>query len=343
MRPKIRKHLPPGTSAHAQLAADLALDKPSTSKHAPWSAVMPSRESLALAQPLCWDPALQAYLPPAARALLRAQQARFARDWAAVRDHLLPALAPSSYSSSLLTFDRFRHAWLLVSTRTFYYQGGGGGAAAAAATRREDRLALQPVADLFNHDADADADAGAGAADCRGVGVGVGVIAAGRAYAPGDEVHICYGRHHSDLLLAEYGFVPAANRWDEALLDDALAGEFTDGQRDVLDAQGFWGRYVLDARTVCYRTQVAVRLLCVRDVEVWRRWVIEGEDGGEEVQRRVDAMLARMLRRYLGKVEGTIEELGRVDVGEPCQREVLSLRWKQISGLIRQTIERLEG
>ncbi|KXX80905.1 Ribosomal lysine N-methyltransferase set11 [Madurella mycetomatis] len=326
VRPKIKKSLPPGTKVQAILAAELALEKP-TSKYAPWTAVIPSHDSIISSLPLSWEPALHPYLPKPARSLLGKQQSKFDRDWTAVQQHLVPAL-PASQASSL-TRQRFLYAWLLVNTRTFYHETSR----TARLLPKDDRMVLQPVADLFNH-----ADGGCEVAFTPGSFT----ITADREYRPGEEVCICYGRHPNDFLLVEYGFVLTRNRWDEACIDDAVMPEFDDAQREALEEQGFWGKYVLDERTVCYRTQVAVRLLCVGDVEVWKGFVAEGEDGGEEMQREVDRLLVRVLKRYLGKLEGTVEELGRVEAGEPCQREVLDLRWKQIMRLIRRTIERLE-
>jgi hypothetical protein len=363
VKPKIKKNLPAGSTVHALLAADLALERPN-SKYAPWTAIHPSRESVARSLPLAWaDPALHAYLPRPARTLLEKQQAKFARDWSAMQN-LLSTLS-SSYSSTLKTDNRekasptvtqadFLYAWLLVNTRTFYHE-----TRRTARLSRDDRMVLQPVADLFNHTSGDDRD---GSDGCEVAFTPAGFsITADRVYAPGEEVCICYGRHSDDFLLVEYGFVlggwagagagEARNRWDEVCLDDALLlpededgdedGYFDRVQREVLDQAGFLGNYRLDERAVCYRTQVALRLLVVGDVETWKRLVEEGEDGGEDVQRAVDQLLAKVLKRYLVKVEAIVEELGRTGIGEPCQREVLRARWTQISHLIRQTIERL--
>ena len=68
VRPKIKKSLPEGTKVHAILAAELAMDKPS-SKYSLWNAVLPSRGSMSASLPLAWDASLHAYLPkPALRA-----------------------------------------------------------------------------------------------------------------------------------------------------------------------------------------------------------------------------------------------------------------------------------
>jgi hypothetical protein len=280
--------------------------------------VIPSRESISSSLPLAWDARLHPYLPKPAQALLRAQESKFARDWAAIQQSPL---------SASLTCQDFLHAWLLVNTRTFYHEN-----ARTARLPKEDRMVLQPMADLFNH-ADAGCEVAFTAASFT--------ITADRAYAEGDEVYICYGKHHNDFLLVEYGFVMAQNRWDEVGLDDAVLPALSAGQRELLDEKGFLGGYVLDARTVCYRTQVALRLLCV-SAEEWAALVEEGEDGGDVVQEKVDRLLVSLLRKYRGVIESTIKELKGLEVGEAGQREMLGMRWQQIQGLIDRTIKRLE-
>lgn len=320
VRAEVKNSLPKGTKVHAMLAAELALDTP-TSPHAIWNAAVPSRDDITAHLPLAWpDTGLHAYLPKPALALLRKQQTKLARDYAATQQTALRTIPRPHYL----------YTWLLVNTRTFYHAP----AHSAATLPRDDHMVLQPVADLFNH-----ADAGSAAAGFAAAGFS---ITASRAHAAGDEVYICYGRHGNDFLLVEYGFVLGDNQWDEVGLDDAVLPELSRAQKEVLDEEGFLGKYVLDRRTVCYRTQLAVRLLCV-PVEEWRRFVVEGEDGGEEVQQEVDELLVGILEKYRGTVEGTIQEIEGLDIGQPCQREVLALRWRQIRGLIDQTVERLKS
>ncbi|KAH6855101.1 hypothetical protein B0I37DRAFT_47139 [Chaetomium sp. MPI-CAGE-AT-0009] len=337
VRPEIKESLPKDTKVHAILAAELALDKP-TSEYSPWNAVMPSRDSIISSLPLAWDPRLHAYLPKPALSLLRKQQAKFTRDWAAIQQ--TPFAAPPTADTTTtttpppITRQDYLYAWLLVNTRTFYHETPSGRRAP-----REDRMVLQPVADLFNH---------------SGTGCSVTstpacfTITADRAYAVGDEVAICYGQHHNDFLLAEYGFILPGhghgadqNRWDEACLDEAVLPALGPAQRALLEERGFLGNYVVDAGTVCYRTQVALRLLCVSPGR-WERLVSEGEDGGEGLQEEVDRLLLGLLKKYRGTVAGRIEEVEGLDFGQPCQREILCTRWRQIARLVDQTIERLE-
>ncbi|KAF3353120.1 Response regulator mcs4 [Verticillium dahliae VDG1] len=105
----LRKKLPspPDTTVHALLALDLATD--ASSCPAPWRAVLPSRADIAT-MPLTWDERLHPYLPPAARELLKQQKTKFDKDFANC-----VAAVPG------LDESRYRHAWLLVNSRTFYH------------------------------------------------------------------------------------------------------------------------------------------------------------------------------------------------------------------------------
>jgi len=319
VRPKVKKSLPKGTKVHAILAAELAMDTP-TCKYRLWNTVTPSRDDVSTTLPLAWDTALHAYLPKPALTLLRKQQSKFARDWTAIQQ--------ASLDASVTRAD-YLYTWLLVNTRTFYHES-----ARAAKLPRDDRMVLQPVADLFNH-----ADEGCAVA----FGPERFTITADRDYGAGEEVHICYGKHTNDFLLVEYGFVLAENRWDEVCLDDAVLPELGKEHKARLDERGFLGNYVLDAKTVCYRTQVALRLLCAPTAGQWERLVFEGEDGGEALQEEVDELLVKVLRKYRGVVERTIHELEDLEVGQAEQRNMLCMRWQQIRRLINQTVERLEA
>jgi len=124
---------------------------------------------------------------------------------------------------------------------------------------------------------------------------------------------------------------------------------FNSQLKELLEENGFWGGYVLDAKTVCYRTQVALRLLLLwpdgpGGIARWKRWVDEGEDGGEEVQRRVDGMLVGILEKYLNEtVERMVREVEGCKGGTESQRQVVAERWRQIGRLMRGTIKRLAG
>ncbi|KAI0838166.1 SET domain-containing protein, partial [Hypoxylon sp. FL0890] len=312
-RKPVIRHLPKSVSVHGLLAADLALD--SSSKYAVWNAVCPGPEDFN-GMPLVWPKQLRALLPLAARELLAKQEAKLVRDWAAVS-----AAFPQQLDEA-----RYRYAWMLVNTRTFYYVN-----ARLKRRTKDDHMCLQPVADLFNH-----GDEGCNVAfDHEGF-----TIKTTKAYARGEEVKICYGRHSGDFLLVEYGFVMDDNCWDELLLDGVLLPRLSARQKEKLEEVGFLGKYVLDRETVCYRTQVAVRLLCCGFRE-WRRFV-DGIDDGERSQQGADQLILELLREQRQIAEKTISEVEALTVGDQQQREVLIKRWRQIRDLVDANIVRLE-
>jgi hypothetical protein len=263
-----------------------------------------------------WPEELQELLPRPAKDLLKKQQARFHRDWDIV-----------SKAFPDMRREEYLYTWFIVNTRTFYYV-----TPRMQRLPRDDKLALLPVADLFNH-----ADSG-----CQVSFSPVGfTITSDRAYRAGKEVHISYGGHSNDYLLTEYGFVLAENRWDEVCLDDVILPDLNRTQKAELEDRGFLGKYMLDARTPgCHRTQVVLRLLCCTPSQ-WRSFV-DAEDDGEASQGKVDALLTQLLNRILQTIRETLGNMEKLDVGHDTGGELLTERWKQIETMITQTIQRLE-
>lgn len=173
----IRSNLPLKMSIHGLLAADFVLNPPAQG----WMNVIPTISELN-SIPFLWSQAAQNLLPGAAKSLLDKQQSSFGRDWEQFR---------SAYPNA--ASEDYIHAWFVVSTRAFYQE-----------TRQtlpypwHDRLALLPVADLFNH-----AAVGCKVSYCADSYE----IIADRKYLKGDEVCTSYGEHSNDFLLAEYGFL----------------------------------------------------------------------------------------------------------------------------------------
>ncbi|KAI0401553.1 SET domain-containing protein [Xylaria palmicola] len=324
---RLRKLASASISVHGILAADLALD--ASDKYAPWDTVVPRPPDLA-GMPLTWPAALGALLPPRAAELLAAQRAKLARDWAAA-GAAFPELGARAGEGEGEGEARYGHAWLLVNSRTFYYLDAA--LRRRRGATRDDHMALQPVADLFNH------------GDQGGCHVAFGrdgfAFRATADYRAGDEVKICYGRHGGDFLLVEYGFVMRGNCWDEALLDEVVLERLDAAQRERLADAGFLGRYVLDRETVCHRTQVALRLLCC-SVAAWMRFV-NGSDDGEDSQEAVDALLLELLREYITRVDAILERIRGLEVGEQTQKNILIERWEQIRHLVSTRIAGLDG
>ena len=195
-------------------------------------------------------------------------------------------------------------------------------------------MALNPFADYFNHNDIASADASFGP---NGY-----VITTSRDIGEGEEVYISYGNHSNDFLLAEYGFVMESNQWDEVLLDDFVLPLFDGAQKKKLKEMGFFGKYVLDAEGVCYRTQIALRLLCL-PANQWQRLVSSGLGGDDKHQSKVDIILLKVFKSFLETAYGKLESLKVLDCGLPSQRETLGRRWSQLRQLVLTTMRRIES
>jgi hypothetical protein len=346
--------LPKEVTVHGLLAADLALNAAANdSKYSRWQAVVPTVRDMQQSMPLAWPTSLQSLLPAAASQLLDKQRAKFDKDWA-----ILSAAFPIEGEGSgktkgrtkggavrkECTRDEYLHAWLLVNTRTFYFVSPR-----TEKLPKEDHMALQPVADLFNH------------TDQNGCHVSFDhddsfSFRTTRAYDKGDEVHISYGSHTNDFLLVEYGFILAENHWDEARLDeDVIMPALSRRQKEELEDVGFLGNYVLDSDTLCHRTQVALRQMAVTSsyggltMAEWRDFV-SGLDDGDKSQAKVDALAVGLLEKYKATIKTKEKELrklrfqeedGDQDMNE-SRRETLVRRWGQIRTLVEATIERLE-
>lgn len=158
---------------------------------------------------------------------------------------------------SNVAYDDFIYSWFVVGTRTFYYTPPESDEQRDA----EECLALVPFADYFNHSP-------------KGCKVSFSPacynFTAVSNLEKGEEVFISYGSHNNDFLLVEYGFYLENNKWDEALLDLVLLTLFSDKQKEILVSENFWADFVLDTNSICYRTEVGTRLLCML-LDLWRR------------------------------------------------------------------------
>lgn len=311
----------PGASVHAILSASLCLD--AAADLAAWRAVFPSKADIHAVLPLCWPSELRALLPPTATTLLAKQSAKFNKDWAAVE---------AAYGETTLTKEDFLYAWLLVNTRSFYHT-----TRKTAKLPKEDHMVLQPVADLFNHSP---------TGFCTGAfNEDAFTITTQEAHEAGQEIFIKYGPHGNDFLLVEYGFTlppPLNAAWDETCLDPYLCPALTAaGHRPLLEEANFWGKYMLDGATACYRTHVALRALCLTPLQ-WRA-VLDGERDEDRDQHRVDAELVRVLRRAEEDVATRVEDVEEATAGDELSREGLRDRWVQIRELVVGMRRRLEA
>lgn len=303
-------------SVNGLLATELALD--SSERHALWRAVVPTRTDFEESMPILWHSSLQSLLPPDSLSILEKQKKKMSSDWSSVS-----ATFPD------LSYDHYAYNWLLVSTRTFFFTSPK---IKRKPLVRDDCLALIPLADLFNHAA---------------VGCDVSYsplaysITANRDVKAGEEVYISYGNHSNDFLLVEYGFILVDNQWDQISLDDVIMPRLSGAQREVLLAEGFLGKYVLDGETVCYRTQAALRLLCM-PVNKWKRALASGFEGEDGYERKAEGILVEILRPWRDGIGEKIRRVEELDAGLESQRDSLVRRWRQIDNLLSDAICRIE-
>ncbi|KAK0648693.1 hypothetical protein B0T16DRAFT_118347 [Cercophora newfieldiana] len=310
----ISRKLPSDTSIHALLAADLTMN--GKTELGLWKKCLPTLADFSTGMPFMWHQQLQALLPKPAREFLENQLGNFHRDWVRVKK-AFPDLQRQDYL----------YTWLVVNTRSFYY----------CTPRMElyppvDRLALVPIADLFNH-----ADTG-----CSVSFTPEGfAVSADRQYRVGEEIYISYGTHTNDFLLAEYGFVPVANRWDKVSLDDAIIPKLSAVQKEQLRDRELLGPFLLDSKTLgCKKMQAAIRVLCPCSQPRWD-WFLDEEGCREHCRERMNAFLKSLLVEYLVKVRSTIQDVAELQEGQSAQRELLGQRWRQIESAVSKAIKRL--
>ncbi|KAK7537217.1 uncharacterized protein J3D65DRAFT_553925 [Phyllosticta citribraziliensis] len=285
-----------------------------------WRRVWPSRESFEESMPLCWEEREKDCLPAPARDHLAKQEAKLDADWQLLRDHL-----PDPSDRRLYTY-----YWMIVNTRTFFWDYPTSTSSKPRAKKRklvpDDCMALCPFMEYFNH-----ADEGCTVAHTK---AGF-TITSHRAYSPGEEIHVSYGAHTNEFLLVEYGFVLAANKWDDVRLDPVILPKLNTAQTELLRTNGFLGDYAVTPDECCHRTQVAVRALLLSKGRA--EGFLMGLDSGEKEQEQVDAFLVECAEEYLKMMAEKEQKVERLDEGE--RKSALQRRWTQV----RQVLEGLRA
>ncbi|KOS23266.1 Ribosomal N-lysine methyltransferase set11 [Escovopsis weberi] len=167
--------------------------------------------ALEASMPCLWPEELQDLLPRDARVTLQTQKTNLRRQWG-IFSKVFPEVPQQE----------FQHAWMLVNSRSFL-----DGTPETDNYPWEDRLALVPVADLFNH-----SEAGS---RVQATSEGGYLVTTDKAYKKGEEVFITYGSHPNDYMLVEYGFILDHNKHDEVHLDDIIMPKLDEGQRVELE------------------------------------------------------------------------------------------------------------
>ncbi|KAJ4859159.1 SET domain-containing protein [Trichoderma breve] len=308
----VREKLPADTTIQGLLAADLALDKSPYFK--PWRAVLPKMKDFEAGIPMLWPRELSDLLPLESRDNLRKREREFQSNWSALRD-----------AFPEVPYEEYTYAWMVVNTRTFYNE--------TPETLKypwEDRLALIPVADLFNHSDDG----------CKVYySPNAYHIVADRAYKKGEELFISYSRHSNDYNLLEYGFIPDENSSDDVYIDDVVFPKLSKSHKEELKKRDLLGEYPLGSSTEEFRrTQGVLRLLCCSTKQFHE--FLDAKEKGRLVQDRVDEYLVGLLEELLSDVVAKrLQQIEELKVGREDQRALLTKRWMQIEGLVRKKIE----
>ncbi|TLD05870.1 uncharacterized protein PgNI_09058 [Pyricularia grisea] len=311
---EILKQLPPSLPLHGILATELALTDITPT---PWQKSLPTMADITAAIPFMWRKELQNLLPTSARILLENQQTKYKHEWNTV-SQAIPSISE----------ERFQYYWHIVNTRTFLYE-----VSETECYSWEDRLALVPLADMFNH-----ADEG-----CRVSYMPEHyVITTDRAYEAGEELFISYGDHSNDCLLTEYGFLLPNNRCDVICIDEIVLPRLDESAKELLHQRDLLGTYRLHLeKGPCSRAQAALRLLCC-SYEQWLKYV-EGRDDGSNSQYSVNVLLCELIREFQGIIQKKLHMLEQTHSGTAGQREILQQRWRQIDSIAKQICGQLSS
>ncbi|KAK5996995.1 Lariat debranching enzyme [Cladobotryum mycophilum] len=312
LSPSIRQKLPADTPIHGLLTADLVLD----TGIAAWKGVLPTLADFEAGMPFLWPKDLQRLLPREAQSILENQQINFQRHW--------NAFAKAFPNVSMKDF---QYAWLAVNSRSFLNE--------TPETEKypwEDRLALIPVADLFNHVA----------VGCRMLFSPESYfITTDRTYKKGEEVFISYGDHANDYMLVEYGFVLDDNQWDEIYLDDVIMPNLSEESKAELQKRDLLGKYPLLLTEEARRTQVVLRMLCCSPGQ-WKQFA-DGRERGTSCQKQVDAYMSELLKKFSNEIDVKLRNVEALQIGQEAQRALLTRRWNQIAQAVGEAIKKYEG
>lgn len=172
-----------------------------------WASSAPSFATFREGFPYLWPYALKVLLPGAVKAIVETQSSKIMHDYTVFNKGLglsypEPLLYPFPNPDTVNHADRYMHAWFLINSRSFYNL--------TDSTQRypyDERLALLPLADLFNHTPSPGTINAPRKAPVSAMYADDGyTFTANQDISAGDEICISYGEHSNDFLLAEYGF-----------------------------------------------------------------------------------------------------------------------------------------
>lgn len=109
----------------------------------------------------------------------------------------------------------------------------------------------------------------------------------------------------------------------------------TRSQTTLLQQHNYLGDYTLDAKGVCYRTQVALRSTCTSAKKMEQ--FLAGEWDGEKDDAKVNAKRNTILKKFQDEIEAKLA--GFEDMEDSAIVTTLAQRWEQISAMIEAVLE----
>ncbi|KAG5292425.1 SET domain-containing protein [Histoplasma ohiense] len=335
---KFREKFPDNIPVQGLYAAYICCTEEFQEKFAPWRAVWPSRQDFEDTLPILWAQRLKGIkisgpsyplLPSSISGSWNTIAKRPIKcAYTAEHQNLLPEQEKrfdKAYRVIKQVFqdidkDTYTYYWLIVNTRSFHHIPVG----TSAPEDRYDAMALCPFGDYFNH------------IDEGGCEVSFNdnfyTFKTSRAYEKGEEIFISYGNHSGDVLLTDYGFIPAQNKWDDLFLDDIILKDFSSKDIEALRIDRYLGNYRITSEGPCYRTEVAA---CMKYMTAgdWNSHIL-GYQPASFDQRKTNLIIAAWIRAYIHESEVALSKLTALQQdgkyrGEP-QLKIIYTRWKQI-------------
>ncbi|PGH34817.1 hypothetical protein GX50_02378 [[Emmonsia] crescens] len=349
-----REKFPDDIPVQGLFAAYLCCTKEFQEKYAPWRAVWPSLQDFEESLPILWSQHLKGgvsggsdsglpfhLLPPSISGSWNTITKKpIKHAYTTEHQNLLPEQKKrldKAYQIVKQVFqdidkDLYTYYWLIVNTRSFHHIPAG----VSAPEDHNDAMALCPFGDYFNH------------TDEYGCEVSFDnhhyTFKTSKSYEKGEEIFISYGNHSGDVLLTDYGFVPAENKWDDLFLDDIILKDLSPKNIEDLSIERYLGNYQITTKGPCFRTEVAA---CMRYMtpDDWNRYIL-GYQPASFDQTKTNSIIATWIREYIREAEVAISQLtalrrSRKYLGEH-QYEVIFRRWKQIVELCNGTLKAVD-
>lgn len=305
----ILNNVPETMTIHGLLAAAFLLNPPAES----WRRLIPERKDFDTF-PFFWPKAAQELLPAEAKRLVITQQSNFDQDWKNIA---------SGFPE--ISLEGYEYAWFVVGTRSFYYE-----TPQTILYPWHDRLALLPIADLFNH-----AEIGCQVSHSAEEGY---KVTADRAYGKGSEVCTSYGDHSNDFLLAEFGFLLRNNAHDQVYLDQLLLPKLDAERRGFLEQRKRLGAFLLKPSSrPCPRTVIALCLVCAPATD-WKD-IVDGKKSSKSTLTAANKLLQGILEAFLVEITAHRRKVTALDNASDVCRTLLAERWDQIDKLVRKAVQ----